>query len=258
MKKLWAVLIIFAAVFISYAPAARNGFVWDDTALILRDPLIRSWRLIPEGFNHFLFIDATASDFYRPIQRLTYTIDYALFAFQPSGYHVVSVIWHALAAIALLFFAEELLSAFQIERARARLLAFTAALIWSIHPVQTAAVVYISGRADPLATAFGFFGLFFLLRGSTSSGARKILLLVSSGAALLLSAFSKESGLMFAVLGIVLLFWQRNWRDLFILIFAPVPSTTPHRDSLRPRRRSSDRSLLLAPSLNTRDCSFFH
>ena len=55
-----------------YAPALRNGFVWDDTALVLRDPLIRSWGLIPEGFNHFLFADATPSDFYRPLQRVTY------------------------------------------------------------------------------------------------------------------------------------------------------------------------------------------
>jgi hypothetical protein len=69
-------------VFFIYAPASRNGFVWDDTP-VLRDPLIQSWRLIPEGFNHFLFVDATASDFYRPIQMLTYTLDYAAFAFQP-------------------------------------------------------------------------------------------------------------------------------------------------------------------------------
>jgi len=80
VKKIWAALILIAVVFISYAPAVRNGFVWDDTALVLRDPLIRSWRLIPEGFNHFLFVDATASDFYRPIRRLIYTIDYAAFA----------------------------------------------------------------------------------------------------------------------------------------------------------------------------------
>ena len=80
MKKYLAILLIIAGVFASYAPALRDGFVWDDTALILRDPLIRSWRLIPEGFNHFLFVDATASDFYRPLQRLTYTLDYAAFA----------------------------------------------------------------------------------------------------------------------------------------------------------------------------------
>jgi tetratricopeptide (TPR) repeat protein len=215
VKKIWAILILFAAAFISYAPGMRNGFVWDDTALILRDPLIRSWRLIPEGFNHFLFIDATPSDFYRPIQRLTYTIDYAAFAFQPAGYHVVSVLWHALAAIALLFFAEELLTSFGIARARAGVVSLIAALIWAIHPVQSAAVAYISGRADPLAAAFGFLGLFMLLRGSTSSGARKALFLSVSGAALLLSALSKESGLIFPALGIALLLLKRDWSDLW-------------------------------------------
>src|SRR5438128_9438032 len=122
VKKIWAAPILIAFVFISYAPAVRNGFVWDDTALILRDPLIRSWRLIPEGFNHFLFVDATPSDFYRPIQRLTYTIDYAAFVFRPGPYHLTSILWHALAAIALLLFAEEILLNFGVERRRSRLI----------------------------------------------------------------------------------------------------------------------------------------
>jgi protein O-mannosyl-transferase len=215
VKKIWAVLILLVAVFISYAPAVRNGFVWDDTALILRDPLIRSWRLIPEGFNHFLFVDATPSDFYRPIQRLTYTIDYAAFVFQPGPYHLISIFWHALAAIALLLFAEEFLSNFGIERQRCRWIALGAALVWAIHPVQSAAVVYISGRADPLAASFGFFGLFLLLRSERTGAATKFLLLVGSITAFLLSALSKESGLLFPIIGLVFFLCRRNWRDFW-------------------------------------------
>ncbi|HLW36397.1 MAG TPA: tetratricopeptide repeat protein [Chthoniobacterales bacterium] len=215
MKKIWAVLILFAAVFISYGPALRNGFVWDDTALILRDPLIRSWRLISEGFNHFLFIDATASDFYRPLQRLTYTVDYAIAGFQPGFYHATSILWHAFAAITFLFFAEELLSSFGLERARARTIAFFAALAWAIHPVQSAAVVYVSGRADPLAATFGFLGLFLLLRANQAGGTRKLFLFVGSGVALLLSAFSKEAGLIFPLIGIILCVLQGNLRELW-------------------------------------------
>jgi len=215
VKKIWAVLILFAAVFISYGPALRNGFVWDDTALILRDPLIRSWRLISEGFNHFLFIDATASDFYRPLQRLTYTVDYAIAGFQPGFYHATSILWHAFAAITFLFFAEELLSSFGLERARARTIAFFAALAWAIHPVQSAAVVYVSGRADPLAATFGFLGLFLLLRANQAGGTRKLFLFVGSGVALLLSAFSKEAGLIFPLIGIILCVLQGNLRELW-------------------------------------------
>ena len=62
MKRYPALLVIVLAVFATYAPAVRNGFVWDDTALVLRDPLIRSWRLIGDGFNHFQFTEATESD----------------------------------------------------------------------------------------------------------------------------------------------------------------------------------------------------
>jgi protein O-mannosyl-transferase len=215
VKKIWAALILIAVVFISYAPAVRNGFVWDDTALILRDPLIRSWRLIPEGFNHFLFVDATASDFYRPFQRLSYTIDYAAFAFRPGPYHVTSMFWHSFAAIALLLFAEEFLAIFGIERRRCRLIALVGALVWAIHPVQSAAVAYVSGLADPLAATFGFLGLFLLLRASRTLGRRKLLLFVGSGAALLLSALSKESGLLFALIGMALFLWRKNWADLW-------------------------------------------
>ena len=218
MKKIWAALILTVAVFISYAPAVRNGFVWDDTALILRDPLIRSWHLIPEGFNHFLFVDATASDFYRPIQRLTYTIDYTAFAFRPGPYHLTSLLWHGLAAIALLLFAEELLLAFGIEHRRRQLIALGAALVWAVHPAQSAAVVYISGRADPLAAAFGFLGLFLLLRASRTLGPAKLLFFVGSAAALLLSALSKESGLIFPVIGVTFFLWRKNWADLWKII----------------------------------------
>src|SRR3954463_9276942 len=97
LKKVLPLIAIVVAVCASYAPVVRDGFVWDDTALVLRDPLIRSWRLIPEGFNHFLFVDATVSDFYRPIQRLTYTLEYTAFAFTPAAYHITSVLIHAAA-----------------------------------------------------------------------------------------------------------------------------------------------------------------
>src|SRR5437899_9315480 len=188
----------------------RNGFVWDDTALILRDPLIRSWRLIPEGFNHFLFVDATASDFYRPLQRLTYTLDYGAFAFRPAPYHAASMLWQAAAAIALFVFAAELLLAFGIERRKRRWMAFLAVLVWAIHPVQSAAVVYISGRADPLAATFGFFGLFLLVRAARSLGSLKLLLFIGSGVALLLSTLSKESGLIFPLIGVLFFLLQKN------------------------------------------------
>ena len=205
MKRWIAIPLLVAAVLATYAPAVQNGFVWDDTALILRDPLIRSWRLIGEGFNHFLFTDATASDFYRPLQRLTYTFEYAAFMFRPGPYHVTNILLHAAAALALLFFAQELLRVFGVENPKRRSLATIASLVWAVHPIQSAAVVYVSGRADPLAATFGFLGCYLTLRSLRGKPVRQYLWFVGATFAFVFSALSKEAGLLFPLLAITLL-----------------------------------------------------
>ncbi len=209
-KQIVAPFLLLAAALATYAPALRNGFVWDDQALVVRDPLIRSWRLIWEGFQHFLFTDASASDFYRPLQRLSYTLDYAAFFVSPMGYHLVSILWHAAAAIALFYFAEEFLGWCKMESTRRFGVAFLTALVWSLHPVQSAAVVYVAGRADPLAAVFGFCGLFLGLRMLRASGNRKWAF--GGGAALcfLASALSKEMGLIFLLLWSIVVVAQRR------------------------------------------------
>jgi tetratricopeptide (TPR) repeat protein len=214
VKKIVAALIIVAAAMLAYAPAARDGFVWDDTALVLRDPLIRSWRLIAEGFNHFLFVDATPSDFYRPLQRLTYTLDYAAFGFHPAGYHVVNIFWHAAAAVAFFLLADELLLTFAVEERKRRWISFCAALIWAVHPIQSAAVIYISGRADALAATFGFLGCWLTVRQLRVSGRGKIGLLILAGLSFLFSALSRESGLLFPAIAIAFFISTKRWREL--------------------------------------------
>ena len=215
MKKIAPLLLIIAAVFASYAPALRNDFVWDDTALILRDPLIRSWRLIPEGFQHFLFTDATASDFYRPIQRLTYTIDYAIYPLQAWGYHLTSILWHAAAAIALFFCANELLRAGGVEDRRRRVVALCATVIWAVHPAHSSAVAYISGRADPLAACFGFLGLALGLRAARgTTPAQRWMFWIGAAAAFLLSILSKEMGFVFLISLLLSFFALKNFKAL--------------------------------------------
>lgn len=209
-RLILAPILLLAAAFLTYAPALRNGFAWDDQALILRDPLIRSWRLIGEGFQHFLFTDAAASDFYRPVQRLSYTLDYAAFFVSPAGYHCISIFWHAAAGIAVFYFAEEFLARCEMTVARRFGVAFFAALIWLVHPVQSAAVVYVSGRADPLAATFGFLALFLALRMLRANGNRRWAFGLGAGFCFLASALSKEIGLIFLLLWLILAFAQRR------------------------------------------------
>lgn len=220
--------MILIGTFVAYWPAMRNSFVWDDTALVLRDPLIRSWRLAPEAFREFLFLDATASNFYRPLQRLTYTADYALWGIarppgkqnagrtgapdtgdnadiaaiqrapQP-GWHFTSVLMHALAALALL----RLLRIWLGEKGGPWALA--GALIWALHPLHTSAVTYVSGRADSLAAIFIFLGLSLVAKAHAKGAfvpgdrpAARALILAALCA--LCALLSKESGVALLLL----------------------------------------------------------
>lgn len=210
MTKKIAPWLLLVCALATYAPAWRDGFVWDDQALVLRDPLIRSWRLIGEGFQHFLFTDVTASDFYRPLQRLSYTLDYAAFFLRPTGYHVISILWHAAAAVALFFFAEEFFALWSLEARRRIRIAFLAALIWMWHPVQSAAVVYIAGRADPLAAAFGFLALFLALRMRRARGGARWGFGLGAGLCFLASALSKEMGLIFLLVCLIIVCAPRS------------------------------------------------
>lgn len=200
-------LLILLVTLAVYAPALWNGFVWDDTALVLRDPFIRSWRLIPEGFGHFLFTDATASDFYRPMQRLLFTFDYAVFAFAPWGYHLMSIQLQAAAGIALW----ELLREFTGRDRRGSLRAGVASILWVIHPLHTSAVTYVAGSADLLAALFGFTAL-KLMRVARRGDS----LMFGGWAAIgfLAAMLSKESGAMFLPIGLIWLAWDRKWRRL--------------------------------------------
>lgn len=230
--------------FVAYGPAMRNSFVWDDTALVLRDPTIRSWRLAPDAFREFLFLDATASNFYRPVQRLTFMADYALWGIarpeksataaktgapdtgdsadaaavqnapQP-GWHFTSVFAHALAALALWW----LLTVW--FGANAGWWPLAGALAWALHPLHTSAVTYVSGRADPLAAIFIFSGLALVAkahaRGALVPGDRfAARAIIVAAVCALLALLSKESGVALLTVWLVWLLVQarrdpRGW-----------------------------------------------
>src|SRR5213592_2111497 len=209
-------LIICATLLIlivaAHVPALRATFVWDDTALVLRDPLIRSWRLIPEGFQHFLFVDATPSNFYRPVQRLTYTLEYWAFAFCPAPYHLTNILLHAATAIALFTFALAFFRLYRVDERKSLGVAAIASLAWALHPVHSGVVDYVSGRADSLAALFGFAALYFTVRALGQEAAWKFYGI--TGFTILASALSKETGLVFSALAIALILLTKNSKGI--------------------------------------------
>ena len=135
-----AVALAAAAV---YAPALAGGFVWDDTALILENRYLRSWSELGANLTSDFFRksrDDRLIGYWRPVVTLSYMVDRTLFDDRAWGFHLVNVLLHAAASCLLLLLVRRL----EPEGA----LAFTAALLFALHPVHTESVAWISGRTD--------------------------------------------------------------------------------------------------------------
>lgn len=156
--------------------------IWDDQYLALENPFIKSPLLILESFRHYLFLESFSTH-YRPIQTLSYLFDYCFWNTNAYGFHLTNVVLHATSGVLLYLLARKLLASLWFrnvplavrDRAQKRLLgislaAFLIALLWSVHPVHSAAVDYISGRADSLAFLFAAAGWLLVFRGRTRKG----------------------------------------------------------------------------------------
>jgi len=196
----YAVLIV--AVLLAYSNVYHNEFLHDDPVLIRDNKFLTSWHYIGT-----LFVTHTAQGhdshdpFYRPLMTLLY-----LFIYQTAGpstlaFHLLNVTLHALNAC--------LLYTLGVRLGFRRIGTFLAALLWALHPVQTEAVTYMSGTAEPLC------GMLFLLDILVLTGdfSRRNILLACI--LFVLALLTKETAVVFPLLAMGLLFYRSENRWSF-------------------------------------------
>ncbi len=222
----WFLLLAFVVLaFATYAPCLTGERVWDDQYLIGDNPFFKSPVFAADVFRSHLF-EESFSTYYRPVQNLSYMLDYWLWGDSTSGYHCTNVLIHALAAWLLFLLLRRLLPTLwtanerPAETAPPAIAALLVALIWLVHPVHNAAVAYISGRADSLAALFALGGWILWLRARDGSRLGPQLFWGLSAALMFLVALcSKEIALVWALLfALHTLFFERSldrrWRIL--------------------------------------------
>jgi protein O-mannosyl-transferase len=191
-------------------PALSGELIWDDASLIRDNPFIKSPLLIPETFRHYLALDGSSTH-YRPIQNISYFFDYLVWNADAFGYHFSNLLWHVGSGLLLYFLLLRLFEPFHNRFAdRADLFpnaAFFVALFWTVHPVHSAAVDYISGRADCLAFFFGCAAWLVCLKASAArrTVVRCVLYLCAAALALVCLC-SRESGGIWLALFLFYLF----------------------------------------------------
>jgi Flp pilus assembly protein TadD len=198
-----------------HLPALTGQLLWDDIPLVSDNRLIRSPVLILEAFRHYLFPDAYDGH-YRPVQTISLIFDYAFWNKDPAGYHLTNILCHVLSGVLLYYLLRRVLGGFAERwpdktfaggRIDASTAAFFLALFWMVHPVHSAAIDYISGRADSLAFLFATAAwvLYFRARELSRPWMGRGLYVLAILSALC-SVCSRESGLLWLVLFLLYLF----------------------------------------------------
>lgn len=156
------------------------------------------------------------SNMYRPVLTLSFAVDYFLWRGNPFGYHLTSIILHAANSILIFFLIYKLF--------KNRFVSFLTAIFFIIHPIQSEAVAYASGRTDPLYTFFFLTALLLFLSFVTSNKI-KILTFLGTLFFFLLSLLSKETAVILPFLLLLIFFTQkeREKYNLQKIIFLTLP-----------------------------------
>lgn len=186
-------LLLVAGVAAAYLPVFRNGFVYDDTALIVDSRVIHEPRNLPSLFVHSaMFASAQYSggvheiDTYRPVTLATFMWDAQLSGTSPWAYHLTNLIAHLLCVWLVYRLARSALAE------QDRPFAWIGAVWFALTPVPAEAHIWINGRSDVFATLFGLAGVLAWRRGLEAEKLRRIGLLSLAAFSYLLGLLSKE------------------------------------------------------------------
>jgi tetratricopeptide (TPR) repeat protein len=160
--------LLVVAIIAAYANSFHGPFIFDDVPSIVSNRSVRhlgSWQVLAAP------PDAVTTTG-RPLVNLSLAINYAIGGLAVEGYHVVNLVLHILAALALFGLVRRtlLLPALSARFAEGSTgLALAAALLWALHPLQTESVTYVVQRAESIVGLFYLLTLYGLARGAGST-----------------------------------------------------------------------------------------
>lgn len=186
----WPALALMLLVALAFHPGWQAGLLYDDYRVITGDPRARDWAAwwadVPGGI--------------RPLLKLSFLLNWRSGIGTP-GYFAVNLALHLGNTLLLWRIGRLLLPRLAPEQAAlAAPVAWLAALLFALHPVQAEAVTYLSGRSSPLMAVFllGSFLLWLRRPGHLPSE-------IAAGVAFLLALASRETAIVLpAVMALVL------------------------------------------------------
>jgi len=153
----WTLLVILlfsVAGFGLYSKTLQGPFIFDDVSKIKDNPNIRLTEFEANKILKAAFGKGSAKS--RPVGNISFALNYYFHQYHLEGYHIVNIIIHILTGIFLFYFLKTTLSLPSVKTTGngSAKIAFFAALIWLVNPIQTQSVTYVVQRLNSLAALF--------------------------------------------------------------------------------------------------------
>jgi len=186
----WRPALIVIAAAVTYWNSLPIPFVLDDLASIVDNPHIRHWPTLADLISP-LKNTAVAG---RPVVELSLGINYALGGLDVRGYHLWNLAVHVTCALLLAGLVRRTLELPALPagiRRRSADIAFAAALIWVVHPLNSEVIDYVVQRTESTMALFYLLAVYAALRAA--SVRRPIRWQATAVTACVMGMLSKES-----------------------------------------------------------------
>lgn len=160
----WPIALILAAGIATYANSLSNPFIFDDFGSVVRNPQIRDLTNLHVVFSP----PADTAVANRPLVNLSFAVNYAIGGLDVTGYRVVNLALHLACALLILALVRRTLEGAGVAVRTARAMAIASALIWTVHPMNSEVVDYVSERSDGMMALCYLFTLYASVRAHGS------------------------------------------------------------------------------------------
>ena len=161
----WPFAVILLLAVLAYANALNNPFVFDDLNAIEENRTIRSLAASLYGGPRQ---GPTAG---RPLVNLSFALNYGWSGSTPWGYHATNLLLLGLCGCLLFALVRRTLMLprlSSIAAGRETAIAATVATIWTVHPMQSELVNYVTQRTESMMALAWLATLYAGMRGMTA------------------------------------------------------------------------------------------
>lgn len=200
---IWVLLVVIPLLV--YGRSLTFGYVMhDDDKMILENPVWQDGIRVADAFTTDAWFMQARIELYRPVQSISYMLDYALGGTSPGIYHAHNLI---------LFIGGVLLLYLFLGQYVQKWVAFVGAAVYSVNLLTPHAAGWIAARGDLYLMVFGL-GFLYQMARYCKKGI--VINLWYAVGFFLMALFSKESAIALLPVAVIMMYFRKSgkWKGI--------------------------------------------